>query len=168
MKILSSKQCEMADPWTVHVLYCIPQIIATRVIMYSSWFICKSMQTKERPFWNLISEKPLTENVPFLGASQPGVITSKNAHLISLSDEKSGTILFKALKKGFVENKGQQVLYQLTVKPKVNVSSQVNFRLLFSLSTITSAVPVACSPLRFWNKGLWNSIFSIPRALISI
>ena len=76
-------------------------------------------------------------------------ITSKNAHLISLSDEKSGTILFKALKKGFVENKGQQVFYQLTVKPKVNVSSQVNFRLLFSLSTITSAVPVACSPLRF-------------------
>ena len=34
-------------------------------------------------------------------------ITSKNAHLISLSDEKSGTILFKALKTGFVENKGQ-------------------------------------------------------------
>ena len=33
-------------------------------------------------------------------------ITSKNAHLISLSDEKSGTILFKALKTGFVENKG--------------------------------------------------------------
>ena len=69
-------------------------------------------------------------------------ITSKNA-------QKSGTILFKALKKGFVEHKGQQVLYQLTLKPKVNVSSQVNFRRLFSLSTITSAVPVACSPLRF-------------------
>ena len=34
-------------------------------------------------------------------------ITSKNAHLISLSDEKSGTILFKAFKTGFVENKGQ-------------------------------------------------------------
>ena len=34
-------------------------------------------------------------------------ITSKNAHLISLSDEKSGTRLFKALKTGFVENKGQ-------------------------------------------------------------
>ena len=34
-------------------------------------------------------------------------ITSKNAHLISLSDEESGTILFKALKTGFVENKGQ-------------------------------------------------------------
>ena len=33
-------------------------------------------------------------------------ITSKNAHLISLSDEESGTILFKALKTGFVENKG--------------------------------------------------------------
>ena len=34
-------------------------------------------------------------------------ISSKNAHLITLSDEKSGTILFKALKTGFVENKGQ-------------------------------------------------------------
>ena len=31
----------------------------------------------------------------------------KNAHLITLSDEKSGTMLFKALKTGFVENKGQ-------------------------------------------------------------
>ena len=31
----------------------------------------------------------------------------KNAHLITMSDEKSGTMLFKALKTGFVENKGQ-------------------------------------------------------------
>ena len=29
----------------------------------------------------------------------------QNAHLITLSDEKSGTILFKALKTGFVENR---------------------------------------------------------------
>ena len=34
-------------------------------------------------------------------------ITPKNAHLIILSYEKSRTILFKALKTGFVENKGQ-------------------------------------------------------------
>ena len=34
-------------------------------------------------------------------------ITLKNAHLITLSDEKSGTMLFKALKTGFVKNKGQ-------------------------------------------------------------
>ena len=34
-------------------------------------------------------------------------ITPKNAHLITLSDEKSGTTLFKALKTGFVENRGQ-------------------------------------------------------------
>ena len=34
-------------------------------------------------------------------------ITPKNAHLITLSDEKSGTMLFKALKTGFVENRGQ-------------------------------------------------------------
>ena len=72
------KYCEMVDPWTVHELYRIPQIIATRVIIYSSWFICKSMQTKERPFWNFIPEKPLTDNVPFLGASQPGVLYLMN------------------------------------------------------------------------------------------
>ena len=34
-------------------------------------------------------------------------ITLQYAHLITLSDEKSGTMLFKALKPGFVENKGQ-------------------------------------------------------------
>ena len=65
-----------------------------------------------------------------------GKITSKNAHLITLSDEKSGTMLFKALRTGFVENKGQsalnQVLCQLAVKPKANVISQLNFRLFVS------------------------------------
>ena len=34
-------------------------------------------------------------------------ITPKNADLITLSDEKNGTILFKALKTGFEENNGQ-------------------------------------------------------------
>ena len=34
-------------------------------------------------------------------------ITTKSAHLITLSDEKSGTMLFKALKTGFGENRGQ-------------------------------------------------------------
>ena len=33
-------------------------------------------------------------------------ITSKNSHLITLSDEKSGTMLFEAVKTGFVESKG--------------------------------------------------------------
>ena len=33
--------------------------------------------------------------------------TPKNAHLIKLSDQKSGTMLFKALKRFFLENKGQ-------------------------------------------------------------
>ena len=37
----------------------------------------------------------------------PAKITPENAHLITLSDEKNGTMLFKALKKGFEENKGQ-------------------------------------------------------------
>ena len=34
-------------------------------------------------------------------------ITPKSAHLITLSDEKSGTMLLKALKTGFGENRGQ-------------------------------------------------------------
>ena len=34
-------------------------------------------------------------------------IISKNAHLITLSDEESGMTLFKAINTGFVENKGQ-------------------------------------------------------------
>ena len=34
-------------------------------------------------------------------------ITLKNAHVITLFDEKSGTMLFRALKTSFVENKGQ-------------------------------------------------------------
>ena len=57
-------------------------------------------------------------------------ITPKSAHLITLSDEKSGTMLFKALKTGFGENRGQSG--PLSVKPKVNVSSQLNFRLFVS------------------------------------
>ena len=34
-------------------------------------------------------------------------ITRKNVHLITLSDEQSETMLFKALKTDFVENRGQ-------------------------------------------------------------
>ena len=34
-------------------------------------------------------------------------ITHNNAHLITLSDERSGTMLFKTLKTGVVENKEQ-------------------------------------------------------------
>ena len=59
-------------------------------------------------------------------------ITPKNAHLIPLSDEKSGTMLFKTLKTGFVKNKGQSGHCQLTVKPKADVSSRLNFRLIVS------------------------------------
>ena len=41
-------------------------------------------------------------------------------------------MLFKALRTNFVENKDNQVLCQLAVKPKANVSSQLNFRLFVS------------------------------------
>ena len=34
-------------------------------------------------------------------------ITHNNGHLITLSDERNGTMLFKALKTGVVENKEQ-------------------------------------------------------------
>ena len=44
-------------------------------------------------------------------------ITPKNAHLITLSDEKSGTMLFKALKRFFKKIRANQVLHQLSVKP---------------------------------------------------
>ena len=43
-------------------------------------------------------------------------ITPKNARMITLSDEKSGTMLFKDLEMGFVENKGQSG--PLSVKSK--------------------------------------------------
>ena len=46
----------------------------------------------------------------------------KNAHLITLSDEKSGTMLFKALGTSFVL-RDNQALCQLTAKPKENVRS---------------------------------------------
>ena len=34
-------------------------------------------------------------------------IIPQNTHLITFSDEKSGMMLFKAIKTGFLENKGQ-------------------------------------------------------------
>ena len=59
-------------------------------------------------------------------------IIPKNAHLITLRDEKIEMTLFKAVKTGFAENRDNKVLCQLTVKPKANVSSQLNFRLFVS------------------------------------
>ena len=47
-------------------------------------------------------------------------ITLKIAHLITLSDEKSGNMLFRALKTGFVEKKGQ--LGPLSVISKTQMS----------------------------------------------
>ena len=45
-------------------------------------------------------------------------ITSKNARMITLSDEKSGTMLFKDLEMGFVENKGQSGPLSVKSKPQ--------------------------------------------------
>ena len=54
-------------------------------------------------------------------------ITPKNAHLIPLTVEKSGTMIFKALKTGFIENKGQSrpIICQMSVKTKANLSSRL-------------------------------------------
>ena len=54
-------------------------------------------------------------------------ITPKNALLIKLTVEKSGTMIFKALKTGFIENKGQSrpIICQMSVNPKANVSSHL-------------------------------------------
>ena len=48
-----------------------------------------------------------------------------NAHLMTLSDEKSGTMLLKGLQNGFFGKiKDNQVLFQLSVRPVANVSCQ--------------------------------------------
>ena len=72
-------------------------------------------------------------------------ITLKNSHLITLYDEMSGTMLFKALRTSFCKKiRHKQVLCQLTVKPKANVSSQLNFRLFVSCQS--SVNPILLSP----------------------
>ena len=53
-------------------------------------------------------------------------ITPKNAHLITLSDEKSGTMLFKALKTSFVEDKGQSG--PLSVVSKIQGKCQLSVK----------------------------------------
>ena len=45
--------------------------------------------------------------IPPFPKSLAAKITRKNAHLITLSDEQNETMLFKALKTDFVENRGQ-------------------------------------------------------------
>ena len=47
-----------------------------------------------------------------------------NAHFMTLSDEKSGTLLLKGLQNGFSGKIKDKVLFQLSVRPKANVSCQ--------------------------------------------
>ena len=77
-------------------------------------------------------------------------MTHKNAHLTTLSDEKSGTIPLKALKTGFVENKGQSdplPVVSTTQGSWANVSCQLNFRLFVSCQ-LTSSRPSNNSPFK--------------------
>ena len=58
-------------------------------------------------------------------------ITHKNAHLITLSDnwekKKSGTMLFKTLKTGFVEDKGQSSPLSVVRKTQGKCQLSVKF-----------------------------------------
>ena len=61
-------------------------------------------------------------------------ITLKNAHLITLCEEKSGTVLFKALKTGFVENKGQSGPLSADSKTQGKCQLSVKFSAICQLS----------------------------------
>ena len=61
-------------------------------------------------------------------------ITLKNAHLITLSAEKSGTMLSKPLKTGFVENKGQAGPLSADSKTQGKCQLSVKFSAICELS----------------------------------
>ena len=61
-------------------------------------------------------------------------ITLKNADLITLSAEKSGTMLFKALKTGFVENKGQAGPLSADSKTQGKCQLSIKFSAICQLS----------------------------------
>ena len=61
-------------------------------------------------------------------------ITLKDAHLITLSAEKSGTMLFKALKTSFVENKGQAGPLSADSKTQGKCRLSVKFSAICQLS----------------------------------
>ena len=54
-------------------------------------------------------------------------ITHNNAHLITLSDERSGTMLFKALKTGVVKKKEQSGPFSVVSKTKGKFQLSVKF-----------------------------------------
>ena len=54
-------------------------------------------------------------------------IPHNNGHLITLSDERSGTMLFKALKTGVVENKEQSGPFSVVSKTKGKCQLSVKF-----------------------------------------
>ena len=61
-------------------------------------------------------------------------ITLKKENLITLSDEKSGTMLLKALKIGFVENKGQSGSLSAVSKTQDKCQLSVKFSAICQLS----------------------------------
>ena len=61
-------------------------------------------------------------------------ITLKNANLITLSAEKSATMLFKALKTGFVENKGQAGPFSADSKHQGKCQLSIKFSAICQLS----------------------------------
>ena len=63
----------------------------------------------------------------------PVKITLKYAHLVTLSDEKSGTMLFKDLKPGFVENEGQSGPLSVESKTQGKCQESVKFSVICQL-----------------------------------
>ena len=61
-------------------------------------------------------------------------ITLKNANLITLSAEKSATMLFKALKTGVVENKGQAGPLSADSKTQGKCQLSIKFSAICQLS----------------------------------
>ena len=80
-------------------------------------------------------------------------ITLKNAHLITLCEEKSGTVLFKALKTGFVENKGQSGPLSADSKTQGKCQLSVKFSAICQLSVkILAICQLSVNPIQalFW------------------
>ena len=85
-------------------------------------------------------------------------ITHKNAHLITLSDnrkKKGGTMLFKALKTGFVEDKGVRSFVNCQLKFRLFVSFQLKFW-PFASCQLTQSIYLS---FRFNHRKLGSSYF---------
>ena len=83
-----------------------------------------------------------------------------NAHLITLSDEKSGAML-RPQKRVSNKIKDNRVLCQLSVKPKANVSCQLNFRQFISCQlTPTPAIQMSVNFREYEELSISSLVFN--------